>query len=1495
MLCYWDVVARTSLSTSGDLGYKTVYEEDFSQAPGYESMKSDKVYWDSAAGNYFAEVHDVSYNYEYYLAKSPSFTKINPDLTSFVIEFDVNPVQPDWGCYPRVRFVDSSEVNVQADSYPGRSIAYDVVHWSDHVDKKMRISTNITDTSYKSPTVTADTWYRVRLAYDASSNKINWTVKNKTSGDTFHSATISPDFDSFDQIIIGQRPGDPKYGDYAQIRVDNIRVAKETTRALPEFTVDGYDTVYVENFSKDPGYNSMKASKVYWDSGAGNYFAEVHDVSYNYEYYLAKSPAFTEKIFPDTNSFIVEFDANPVLPDWGCYPNLTFVNSTRVDVTADSYPGRSFIQKIASWSDFTDKQMVFKSAPDWEGKKSPTASSGTWYRFRLKYDAATGKMEWTIINWETGEVFHSSTFKSELEPFDQVIIGDRTGGTKYGDYAQIRVDNIRVSKTEIANQQMTSFSEDWEAGIDTSVWNVWGSPAPELIGGEGINNSWAMDPNGDGWCNSGMWTKQPIKWEPGSEVSMRFKTQAHGEARQSDWQNIQLRFTSGWRDASTSCGPSDGVNSLLNLAIRPKLGSEKIRLHTNTTIFEKSYPPEKDGIWHEIKIRAKADKTVEVLLDGEIIGQSQTAINLGDTTHLAIMGRSDQTTNLVDNISFGSGSSSDFAEGSVIFEEDFSDLTDWKLVGTPQPQIETDFAGKSNVFDNNGDGSYDSLGVLKESLPRISPPFAVEADMYLNMTDPSGCWVQPSLSFLEGNQVDPRQSIPRFLRFKLHYQGDACWAFPSDLRRHAYLETQFVNESGTWVKGPSEPQDEILADTLMNQWNRFKVVVDEDWRVGFYVNSELIFKSTDSINRTKFENWYLGLGERSSASAGKAYHDNLKVYQIADNPSVSQGNFDNRTASGNYHLLTLGSRLTAAGHTGLGTISFNTTDTDVEGKTSVFDLAGSTYDTTVEVDLLDGFEILDNGSIRSKSATSNVQFKGALSAPEEPEVFAGVKYADSARNKGDFYLGLRQSDSSSIIRADSGSRAIAIGLQTPGPTDGVSISPYPHSLALNSMNFSKNGIDRYHRESSGEESFIEFPRSTYGASDTGAFLTSAEGMSGAVSPHHTFFAVKSDSFPSKIVPEAWTMFGVFPPSERIERKDIVGQFRFYKLSSEANVQREGALEGKDYYSVQEPIKISAERSLMELSAGTKKSAFNWYDTPTSAQVARSGKLEIRSDQFARSDTEAKQGLEDSYVYSPKYDLRFYVSRDGRYMIGADADFQNFSDTEIYLGMRLGTSKNVPVNDTSTEVVADPDFRTRVKVDQNLFTGRQLTINSGKLGKSHPHVKKFKEMRSDTLKQEGYDTALGAVEISPDTKIPSDSVEIEYEINEEDLSGFNKLTAVVMEGDQGWSKAENRGAVRTGNHIIAGVNSASVSENEEGEKTVKLSFNPPHFSSFAIAASSDSPTEDDETNSSSGGSCLIERMGASNELLTELRQIRDSILETVPGRWLTETYYEWFGK
>ena len=229
-------------------------------------------------------------------------------------------------------------------------------------------------------------------------------------------------------------------------------------------------------------------------------------------------------------------------------------------------------------------------------------------------------------------------------------------------------------------------------------------------------------------------------------------------------------------------------------------------------------------------------------------------------------------------------------EGTTIFEDDFSDpsLSKWIISGSPSPRVLASVEGRTGVFDNNGDGWCDSNAVSQDTFS-FPDGFTMESDVYLSVTNVAGCWDTAAIAVTRNDATPyepsdcPGENYYNFgVRFRLYYAGDACGCTPPELRRHAYFDLGLYTEDES-----GEGENYINADDYINGWHNLKIVVGEDRFVSFYCDDDLIYTSEKRIHEDALQNEKIYLGERSSGSAGKVYHDYIKVYggevQPADN------------------------------------------------------------------------------------------------------------------------------------------------------------------------------------------------------------------------------------------------------------------------------------------------------------------------------------------------------------------------------------------------------------------------------------------------------------------------------------------------------------------------------------------------------------------------------------------------------------------------------------
>ena len=209
-----------------------------------------------------------------------------------------------------------------------------------------------------------------------------------------------------------------------------------------------------------------------------------------------------------------------------------------------------------------------------------------------------------------------------------------------------------------------------------------------------------------------------------------------------------------------------------------------------------------------------------------------------------------------------------FNPGDILFEEDFTntDLNDfWTPFGSPLPFVETNAGNPSPCFDNNGDSNYNS-GALTQQTFDYSNGLVIEADMYVT-SNPDGCWIEATLGLARtldyGNTTWPGTSVG----ISYSYSGDLCWGDPN---KEGCMSMSIVKPDGE-----IETFYEEYYNDYLDSWHTYKIVIDSNQYVTFFIDGNLIFEPTSPMS-SDYTNMPLLLGARSS-SYGEAYHDNVQV------------------------------------------------------------------------------------------------------------------------------------------------------------------------------------------------------------------------------------------------------------------------------------------------------------------------------------------------------------------------------------------------------------------------------------------------------------------------------------------------------------------------------------------------------------------------------------------------------------------------------------------
>lgn len=208
--------------------------------------------------------------------------------------------------------------------------------------------------------------------------------------------------------------------------------------------------------------------------------------------------------------------------------------------------------------------------------------------------------------------------------------------------------------------------------------------------------------------------------------------------------------------------------------------------------------------------------------------------------------------------------------GEVLLFDDFSssDLgTNWIIFGDPQPRTVDSLGLPPPCFHNNGD-SMGGSGVISREVFRVVPGFSVECDIYLSCRE-RGTWVTARLEIVTpGFRNEGATGVNYGIAFMdLSYSGEMDWACP---HRQAVLGAGCLHDPDTRFHLQT-----IHQNHLLDGWHRFRMAINEDRTVSYFVDDSLWCVSPITIPDT-VSSARIKLGERSS-DWGIALHDNILV------------------------------------------------------------------------------------------------------------------------------------------------------------------------------------------------------------------------------------------------------------------------------------------------------------------------------------------------------------------------------------------------------------------------------------------------------------------------------------------------------------------------------------------------------------------------------------------------------------------------------------------
>lgn len=221
-----------------------------------------------------------------------------------------------------------------------------------------------------------------------------------------------------------------------------------------------------------------------------------------------------------------------------------------------------------------------------------------------------------------------------------------------------------------------------------------------------------------------------------------------------------------------------------------------------------------------------------------------------------------------------------------LLEEAFDDprLANWILVGSPIPRVAGSIFGHPTVFDNAGDPNYSSGAVSKSPITCPATGCTIAASVYVDFSDLGGCWATATLAYrtdLAGpTDTVTETSVPdsatgSLLGMSIDAVGDLCSAHPVFARRHAWFDVGYAADDDS---PGGVDRFTISADDYVNKWVRLEIQLGAPGSAPvFLADGKVILAGTKPATAKLWTARNLYLGSRSSGSAGKAYHDDVRV------------------------------------------------------------------------------------------------------------------------------------------------------------------------------------------------------------------------------------------------------------------------------------------------------------------------------------------------------------------------------------------------------------------------------------------------------------------------------------------------------------------------------------------------------------------------------------------------------------------------------------------
>lgn len=172
-------------------------------------------------------------------------------------------------------------------------------------------------------------------------------------------------------------------------------------------------------------------------------------------------------------------------------------------------------------------------------------------------------------------------------------------------------------------------------------------------------------------------------------------------------------------------------------------------------------------------------------------------------------------------------------------------------------------------FDNNGDTMYISGAISREAFD-YTGGLVLECDMFVTSNE-RGAWINGTIGWSyteEGRGIDGATVVDVFLTYC--YQGEADWQRP-----HLQGELRAILRL---PDGTREIHRQHRLNRYLDSWHKFSIVIEEDLRVAYYVDSTLFYR-TEAALPPDLGDMVIVLGDRSN-DWGRVFHDNVVVRKL---------------------------------------------------------------------------------------------------------------------------------------------------------------------------------------------------------------------------------------------------------------------------------------------------------------------------------------------------------------------------------------------------------------------------------------------------------------------------------------------------------------------------------------------------------------------------------------------------------------------------------------